>query len=469
MLKRLYVICLCLFCAVATYSQNISVASFKMDENDITANMEGTMVYDQNGEKCALIRIQTTQTGFTFDVGALGVRDVVQKTGEIWLYVPYGVRRVTIRHQQLGTMEYAFPMSIEKARTYVMQLTTGEVPPDNKDVIKSQYILFRLTPSNALVELDGQVLETVDGTATKRMPFGTYNYRVQAPRHAPSVGVVTVNDSKNKHIVTVNLVPQFTNVTFRVSDNAEIWIDDQLRGNGSCTLELSFGTYLVECRKDGCRTSQQEVEVNKESALNAISLKAPTPIFGAVDINTSPADAEVWIDGKQAGTTPIFLSECLIGKHQVTFKKSSYKERALTFDVTEGQTATVMESLEKMVVEPLHADGTSGNTITEEVFMVVEQMPEFPGGMAKLMEYLSQNVRYPALAMQQRVQGRVVVEFVVNKDGSISDESILRSVHPLLNEEALRLVKNMPKWSPGMQRGKAVRVRYTIPVLFRLQ
>jgi protein TonB len=103
-----------------------------------------------------------------------------------------------------------------------------------------------------------------------------------------------------------------------------------------------------------------------------------------------------------------------------------------------------------MVVEPLHADGTSGNTTTEEVFMVVEQMPEFPGGMAKLMEYLSQNVRYPALAMQQRVQGRVVVEFVVNKDGSISDESILRSVHPLLNEEALRLVKNMPKWSPGM-------------------
>jgi protein TonB len=89
--------------------------------------------------------------------------------------------------------------------------------------------------------------------------------------------------------------------------------------------------------------------------------------------------------------------------------------------------------------------------------------------MAKLMEYLSQNVRYPALAMQQRVQGRVVVEFVVNKDGSISEESILRSVHPLLNEEALRLVKNMPKWSPGMQRGKAVRVRYTIPVLFRLQ
>lgn len=70
MLKRLYVICLCLFCAVAARSQNISVASFKMDENDITANMESTMVYDQNGEKCALIRIQTTQTGFTFDVGA---------------------------------------------------------------------------------------------------------------------------------------------------------------------------------------------------------------------------------------------------------------------------------------------------------------------------------------------------------------------------------------------------------------
>ena len=462
MLKRIYVICLCLFCALAVRSQNVSVASFKMDENDITANMEGTMVYDQNGEKCALIRIQTTQTGFTFDVGALGVRDVVQKTGEIWLYVPYGVRRVTMRHQQLGTMEYAFPMSIEKARTYVMQLTTGEVQTIVKNAVTSQYVLFHLTPSNAVVELDGKMLETIDGTASEYLPFGKYNYRVQAPRHAPSVGIVTVNDSKNKHVVKVNLTPQFANVTFSVADNAEIWINEQRRGTGVCTIELGFGTYQVECRREGHRPSLQEVVVNKETALNPVNLKAPTPIYGSVHINSKPADAEVWIDGKQAGTTPMFLSECLIGKHQVTFKKSSYKERTLTFDLTEGQTATIMESLEKMVVEPLHAGGTSGNTTPEE-------MPQFPGGGAKLMEYLSQNIKYPALAKEQGVQGLVIVEFVVNKDGSISDESIVRSVHPLLDAEALRVVKNMPKWSPGRNGGKPVRVRYTIPVTFRLQ
>lgn len=104
-----------------------------------------------------------------------------------------------------------------------------------------------------------------------------------------------------------------------------------------------------------------------------------------------------------------------------------------------------------------------------EVFQVVEQMPEFPGGMDKLMEYLSKNIKYPSIAMENNIQGRVVVEFVVNKDGSIVEPKVMRSVDTSLDNEAMRVIKSMPKWNPGKQRGKAVRVRYTVPVLFRLQ
>ena len=104
-----------------------------------------------------------------------------------------------------------------------------------------------------------------------------------------------------------------------------------------------------------------------------------------------------------------------------------------------------------------------------EVFQVVEQMPEFPGGMDKLMEYLSKNIKYPSIAQENNIQGRVIMEFVVNKDGSIVEPKVMRSVDTSLDNEAMRVIKSMPKWNPGKQRGKAVRVRYTVPVLFRLQ
>ena len=101
--------------------------------------------------------------------------------------------------------------------------------------------------------------------------------------------------------------------------------------------------------------------------------------------------------------------------------------------------------------------------------MVVEQMPEFPGGMAELMKFLSKNIKYPTIAQENGIQGRVIVQFVVNQDGSIVDPVVMRSVDPYLDKEALRVISSMPKWKPGMQRGKAVRVKYTVPVTFRLQ
>ena len=106
----------------------------------------------------------------------------------------------------------------------------------------------------------------------------------------------------------------------------------------------------------------------------------------------------------------------------------------------------------------------------QEIFEVVEQMPEFPnGGMAGLMQFLSKNIKYPTIAQENGTQGRVTVQFVVNADGSIVDAKVIRGVDPYLDKEALRVINSMPKWKPGMQRGKAVRVKYTVPVMFRLQ
>ena len=105
----------------------------------------------------------------------------------------------------------------------------------------------------------------------------------------------------------------------------------------------------------------------------------------------------------------------------------------------------------------------------QQAFDVVEQMPEFPGGIKALLDYLCQNVKYPADAEKQKIEGRVIANFVVETDGSISNVEVFRPVFPSLDAEAVRVLSAMPKWKPGMQSGKVVRVKYTVPISFNLK
>lgn len=104
-----------------------------------------------------------------------------------------------------------------------------------------------------------------------------------------------------------------------------------------------------------------------------------------------------------------------------------------------------------------------------KVFDVVEEMPQFPGGQVALLDYLAKNIKYPVVAEENGIQGKVIVTFVVERDGSITDVKVVKSVDPSLDKEASRVVKSMPRWQPGKQNGSAVRVKYTVPVQFKLQ
>ena len=117
----------------------------------------------------------------------------------------------------------------------------------------------------------------------------------------------------------------------------------------------------------------------------------------------------------------------------------------------------------------LQKDDSDVSSTNDNPLDVVEEMPQFPGGAAALMQYLSKNIRYPEEAHKNNIQGRVIVNFIVETDGSITEAKVRRSIHPLLDAEALRVINAMPKWNPGMQGGKPVRVKYTVPVTFKLQ
>ncbi|MBO5835522.1 MAG: PEGA domain-containing protein, partial [Bacteroidales bacterium] len=191
-------------------AQSVSVASFRALENDLTANTYGTMEKDQNGEIAALIKIVTNETGFLFDGGMTGIVRVKQDVGEVWVYVPHGIKRITIKHPQLGVLrDYYFPIPIAKARTYEMVLSTGKVQTIVQHSVNKQYVIFNVEPANAVVELGDEILSvSEDGYAQKSVGYGKYNYRVSCANYHTQAGVVQVT-SKGKAVVNVTLKPNF--------------------------------------------------------------------------------------------------------------------------------------------------------------------------------------------------------------------------------------------------------------------
>lgn len=151
---------------------------------------------------------------------------------------------------------------------------------------------------------------------------------------------------------------------------------------------------------------------------------------------------------------------------QLTVVEDDVEVAEVEMQSTEDDANTTVEVIQQTVeTGPAEEEEAEAN----QIFTVVEQEPEFPGGTKALMEYISKNLRYPAFAAENGIQGRVTLSFVVEKDGSVTDIQEMRSPSEDLTKEAKRVVQSMPKWKPGKQRGKPVRVKYMLPVTFRLQ
>ena len=135
----------------------------------------------------------------------------------------------------------------------------------------------------------------------------------------------------------------------------------------------------------------------------------------------------------------------------------------------EMKTALLIAVMAFFGLAPMCAQKTVVSQKNEKVFDVVEQMPEYPGGMQALFEFLRQNIKYPEDAQKQKVEGRVLATFVVETDGSISNVEVVKHAFPSLDNEAVRVIQAMPKWTPGKQGGKVVRVKYTVPINFSLK
>lgn len=139
-------------------------------------------------------------------------------------------------------------------------------------------------------------------------------------------------------------------------------------------------------------------------------------------------------------------------------------------DTTEVKdTASVVQAPKEVVAEPMADATTTSATVEGEIFEVVEYMPEFPGGMQACLQYLAKGIKYPVVAQDAGEQGRVIVQMIVTKEGKIANVKVVKGVSEALNNEAMRVVSGMPQWKPGKEKGVAVNVKYTLPVMFKLQ
>lgn len=418
--KRGLVFIIWLFFASVIFAQNISVASFKLLENDLTANTTGTMEYDQNGKVAALIKVVTTEQGFVFDGGMVGIVKVKQGVGEVWVYVPHGIKRITIQHPQLGVLRnYDITIPIEEAKTYEMVLTTGRVETIVTHAVNKQFVVFNVKPIDAVIELGDEVLTAdSEGYATKSIPYGTYDYRVTCANYHSTAGKVTVNaqgksevdvtlrpnfgwirfngDSQyhGAHIyidnervgqlplttgniksgehrvkivksmykaheqqvtvsddktaeVNVQLVPNFSTVTLTTDEDSEIWVDGSRRGKGRWSGPLEIGNYTVETKRESHRTMSEVVQINSVEE-RTIELKAPTPIYGSLEISSTPLRATIYIDGVEVGETPLMKSDVLVGTRRVAFRKDGYLSVDKTVEVKENTENSISVSMSKV-------------------------------------------------------------------------------------------------------------------------
>ena len=276
-----------------------------------------------------------------------------------------------------------------------------------------QFVVFKVSPADAVVEFDGGILDVSGGTAQKFVKFGTYTYKVEAYNHHPAEGTVTVNNLNDKHVVSVNLAPaygylkvtggkdmegasvyidnrlvgkipcmseelpsgkhtvkvsqakyetfvttvevedgvtktispdmnaKFAYITLKTDSGSEIWVNGEKRGTGMWSGELPAGTYRFEARKENHSPSSLSMDITSSNSGQTVVIPSPVPRMGSVMFTTDPALADLEIDGRDYGQTPVRIESIIVGSHQAKVSLPGYGERHMTFEVSEGKTTEV--------------------------------------------------------------------------------------------------------------------------------
>ena len=379
----------------------------------------------------------------------------------------YGTYNYSIAADKYYTKEGSFTVSATQTEMTVDLLPQfGWLTITGDNISQGGYVFATNAATGGMIQLGTIPLNN------KEMNSGVYTLRVQKEKYKDYSTTITIEEGE---ITTIrpSLEANFAQVTLTTNEGTDIYVDGSRLGTTRWTGTLELGEHSVEARQASHHSAYTNVRITPQSAGQTITLNNPLPIYGSLIVDGSPADVTIYVDGKKVGTSPLFIGELLIGIHNIRLEKEGYDTQEKTVTIAEGQESTLSYDLVKTVpAETINtrASASSSDSDDDVIFVVVETMPEFPGGQQAMMQFIGENLIYPPEAQKNGIQGRVICQFVVNKDGSIGDIKVIRSSGYMpLDNEAIRLIQSMPRWKPGLQRGKPVRVKYTVPVSFRLQ
>ena len=337
-MKKIYSIIVALLLSLFySYAQEMSVQSFVLAETDLTANTPGTMKHDQNGNVCALIKVETTQDGFTFDVGSLGVSDVKRVGGEIWVYVPFGVRRITVSHHQFGVIrDYQFPCAIEKGRTYIMKLTAGNVRTIVEHAQTKQFLYIELSPADAILEINGKIKATENGVYQELLPFGKYQYKAYSKNYHDLVGIVEISYPDKKHEISLKLKAAFGHLSVLGTsqsdlDGAAVYVDEKYIGRVPVrNLQVDSGTHRIRVIKEMYEAYDATFDISDEENKSLAPMLVPD--FAGVTLETGDG-AEIYINGELKGRTS-WKGRLASGSYMFESRKEGYLPSKMSYDIT---------------------------------------------------------------------------------------------------------------------------------------
>ena len=357
-----------------------SIAEFYQNPHDFSPIDKQYERVDGNGDRYAIIKVTSNNPNdklseYNFNFGNLKhiIDDShLSDTGELWIYVQRNAKIVSISRDGYAPInKYDLRTTIEKGKAYVMSLTSEAIK------VYMQMVQFDVTPANSKASVivksykeDSQedMLGTIDATGriAKSLEYGSYTYKVLAENYYMAEGRFTLNNKNETKIEQVELKPNFSDMTFSVDADADIYINGIKKGTRQWSGILKSGNYLIECRQANHKPSSQNVQVI-ENDNRTIKLKAPEPILGTVAITSNPLGANIMIDGKQYGQTPKNI-DVVIGKHTVTISKEGYQAVAKSFEVSENKAINVDVTLSRKTTVSISSKPSNSKLYIDGVF-----------------------------------------------------------------------------------------------------
>ena len=305
--------------------------------NEVTLNLEGNTEYEMEARlnQSFSIIVETNTPGA--DVYIDGIKKAKTDAN----------KRATIKEVMIGerTLKVVYNGLSAEQKIVVNGDNISFNLSVNTASLKPQYVVFAVEPKNTVITIDGEIYTPEDGVVSALLSGGNHTFKAEARGYHPQSGNFTVEGAKIERNIT--LKGDYAHVTIKAENGADIYVNDKKMGTTSWSGRLNSGLYLFEARKSGYRTQSLTQQISSDNPQQSYTLPALTPIYGSADITSSPAMADITIDGKLVGRTPLQLDNLLVGTHTVKISKSGYADNTQTITISEGKTATVTATLTK--------------------------------------------------------------------------------------------------------------------------